>query len=187
MGSATSKAARTLPKTAAAKPPPSWAGARTPALEDLPTRHTQRPLASETKDDNIMKDAQDPQLHANLARLGPVRVDHHMQSVRTSAQIRRRFESRAQSEADAASSHAPRNRLLAASLSDLLDQRKYATSRKELEKFAEQYGIEVQKLESVARYVSTPSVDEKTAIRMVEDNGEESITMVVSLRLSCLV
>lgn len=30
----------------------------------------------------IMRDAQDPQLHANLARLGPVKVDHHMKSVR---------------------------------------------------------------------------------------------------------
>lgn len=29
-----------------------------------------------------MRDAQDPQLHANLTRLGPVKVDHHMQSIK---------------------------------------------------------------------------------------------------------
>jgi hypothetical protein len=35
----------------------------------------------------ILRDARDPQLHANLNRLGPVRVDHHMQTVRTVRQL----------------------------------------------------------------------------------------------------
>jgi len=31
----------------------------------------------------IQRDARDPQLLANLSKLGPVRVDHHMQTIRT--------------------------------------------------------------------------------------------------------
>jgi hypothetical protein len=37
---------------------------------------------SELRELAIEKDAQDPDFLANLSRLGPVRVDHHMQTVR---------------------------------------------------------------------------------------------------------
>lgn len=42
----------------------------------------------------IQRDARDPQLLANLNRLGPVRVDHHMQTVRTVSQTVVRFTTR---------------------------------------------------------------------------------------------
>ena len=69
-----------------------------------PSQTAPQPLASESKDEGkrcayihsssgrcsncvpplaILRDARDPQLHANLNKLGPVRVDHHMQTVRT--------------------------------------------------------------------------------------------------------
>lgn len=104
MGSASSKAARAYP----VKPgkSPSWGGARMPAYDPKtsPSQNARQPLASESKDEGkrrayirsssgqcsnyvpplaILRDARDPQLHANLNRLGPVRVDHHMQTVRT--------------------------------------------------------------------------------------------------------
>ena len=104
MGSASSKAARAYP----VKPgkSPSWGGARMPAYDPKtsPSQNTSQPLASESKDEGkrrayirsssgqcsnyvpplaILRDARDPQLHANLNKLGPVRVDHHMQTVRT--------------------------------------------------------------------------------------------------------
>lgn len=90
MGSSTSKAARTFPKSKT----PAWSGARTPRLDDAP-RQT---LAAEHKSKGIgiltsqragslddliaiQDDAGDPHFLANLNRLGPVRVDRHAQTV----------------------------------------------------------------------------------------------------------
>ncbi|ETW85520.1 hypothetical protein HETIRDRAFT_470555 [Heterobasidion irregulare TC 32-1] len=185
MGSASSKAARTLPKSVA-KLPPSWAGARAPGLTDaLPAgaheSQTQRPpLASETRNEAIERDARDPQLLANLSRLGPVKVDHHMQTVRTTEYVNQAFRSRAQSETEAALTRMPKNRLLAASLADLLEERRFVTTRGELEELAGKYGVDVEKLESVARFVNSPSVDEKDIVRVVESNGDEVVTMMAS-------
>ncbi|THH09483.1 hypothetical protein EW146_g8673, partial [Bondarzewia mesenterica] len=176
MGSASSKAARTLPKTAA-KPPPSWAGARTPGPSDVPPRaKPQNPRASETKDEDIERDSRDPQFLANLRRLGPVRVDHHMQTIRTADDVNRAYRSRVESETAASSSRVPHNRLLVDSLTDLLEERKLVTTQGELEELARRYGIDVDKLESLARFVNTPSVKEGSVVRVIEDNGDELIT-----------
>ncbi|TFY78019.1 hypothetical protein EWM64_g5994 [Hericium alpestre] len=175
MGSAASKAARKLPKSVTSKAAPPWAGARAPA--EGPHDAAQRPLAAETKDEGILQDAQDPQFLANLNRLGPVRVDHHMQSVKLQENVQQQFKTRADSEVQASSSHAPRNRLLAASLSELLEQRKYLATRDELAKLADQHGIDPDKLENVARFVNTPTVEEGSVIRSVDENGEEKLTM----------
>jgi hypothetical protein len=98
-----SKAARTLPK----EKKPSWAGSRTPLKHDS-TQETRRsmpsrPLAFENRTDGayyaratmfaslttcsnvvlaVEADAKDPQFMSKLSQLGPVRVDHHMRSVR---------------------------------------------------------------------------------------------------------
>jgi hypothetical protein len=103
MGSSASKAARKLPKRAE---PPTWAGKRTPnpGQPDPPagvTREQVREnLASAQRTEGasatissgsastqfmvsaIEKDARDPHFLANLQQLGPVKVDHHMKTVR---------------------------------------------------------------------------------------------------------
>jgi len=135
-------------------------------------------LASETKDEEITRDAIDPQFMANLSRLGAVRVDHHMQTVRTADSINRGFRSRQQSEAEAAS-HPVRNHLLAPALSDLLDDRKRVTSIQELQSLATRYGVDVDKLERLARYVNSPSADEGTRRKVVEQ--EEELTTVKAI------
>jgi hypothetical protein len=100
MGSVSSKGARASSRKNGKVP--SWTGARIrphePKVSPLPT--ARQPWASETKDEGsaslvpnlyaqpnqikaIQRDAKDPQFLANLNRLGPVRVDHHMQTIRT--------------------------------------------------------------------------------------------------------
>lgn len=75
--------------------------------------------------------------------------------------------------------HSTRIPLLASTLSDMLDERKSVTSRKELERLAAKYKIEVAELESLSRFVNSPSIGEGTTVRKIQ-NGEENVTMTVS-------
>ncbi|KAI0062380.1 hypothetical protein BV25DRAFT_1870471 [Artomyces pyxidatus] len=188
MGSASSKAARTLPKTAS-KPPPSWAGTRTPGFGDAPAAEAaRRPLASETRSEAIEKDSRDPQLLANLSRLGPVRVDHHMQTIRTQeTHTNRLFRSRARSEEDAAGAQTPRNRLWGYALAELLDERKTVGTREEYGQLAERFGMDAEKLDSVARYVNSPSIREDSVKRVIGEDGEERVTMTAEWREPVIV
>ena len=86
---------------------------------------------------------------------------------------------RTQSEVEASASHPP-NRLLSAKLSDLLDERKQAASRKELESIANKYDMDIVKVESLVRFVNTPTVDEGTTVRTRDASGEQIITSEVS-------
>ncbi|KAI0315838.1 hypothetical protein OF83DRAFT_317838 [Amylostereum chailletii] len=185
MGSTSSKASRVLPKR-----PPSWAGARTPQAHEQqqpqPGLGVRGPRASETKDAAIERDAQDPHLLANLKALGQVRVDHHMQSVRT-ANVRSVYQSLAQSEADAAGAHTPRNRLWGYSLSSLLEERQAVTSPSELKLLADKYNVDVDKLENVARYVNFPSVMEGSHRKEYDSAGNERIVMTAEWREPVIV
>ncbi|KZT72278.1 hypothetical protein DAEQUDRAFT_664501 [Daedalea quercina L-15889] len=182
MGGAASKPSRQFPKTP--KPPPTWAGARTPHPDEPgvsagPNRPGP-PRASETKDEAIERDARDPQFMAMLSKLGPVKVDHHMQTVRPAAdQAQRVFQARQRSEEDARSLAPTRNKMLAGTLYALLEERKLVTTREELEKLASRYEIDVDKLESVARFVNSPSVDEGSVRKEVDKDGVEQVKMMV--------
>lgn len=92
MGGSSSKVARKLPT----KAKPSWAGARSEGAQ--PARPSPV-MASEVKDKGpdlpfhaltlnqfpsaIEMDARDPHFMQKLNQLGPVKVDHHMATVRT--------------------------------------------------------------------------------------------------------
>lgn len=89
-------------------------------------------------------------------------------------------QSRAQAEFEATPSHATRNRLVSVTLSELLDERKAATSRKALESIANKFGMDIAKLDSLARFVNTPTIGETTIMRNRNGNGEEIITSTVS-------
>ncbi|KAG6896733.1 hypothetical protein C0992_006450 [Termitomyces sp. T32_za158] len=180
MGGTVSKAGRRLPKRAEA---PSWAGARTPHPSDPPSNNPSSERgASERKTKEIEKDAHDPHFLANLSRLGPVRVDH-MQTIPLSTpstttvarETSQLFKSRLESEHEASSTTPVHNRLHAVSLSYLFDERKSARSTQDIERLAKQYGIDASKLESLARYVSSPSVQSGSEKRTVEKDGEESL------------
>lgn len=70
--------------------------------------------------------------------------------------------------------------MLAMTLSDLLDERKHVATRKELMSLAERYGIDVEKLESVARFVNTPTVEDGSVRTVTDSDGNEKVTMLVS-------
>ncbi|KAF5387107.1 hypothetical protein D9615_001863 [Tricholomella constricta] len=170
---AASKAGRKLPKRAET---PSWAGVRTPHASEQPLADRR---ASETRTEEIDRDARDPDFLANLNRLGPVRVDHHMQTIRPkTTETKQLFKSRLESEHEASSLLPVHNRLHAASLSELLDKQKAARSAQDVERLAKQYGIDVAKLENLTRFVTSPSVQGGTAVRTVEKDGEESVMMM---------
>ncbi|EMD38582.1 hypothetical protein CERSUDRAFT_113766 [Gelatoporia subvermispora B] len=175
MGGAASKPARQFPKTVK----PSRTGARTPGPQH--TADSQRPplpRASETKDEAIERDSKDPQLLANISRLGPVAVDHHMRTVRLTADsTNQTFQTRLQSEVEARSSRQTHNHLLPSSLFDLLNERKAVTRPADIENLAKRYGIDAARLESLARFVTPPSIREETTTKTVGEDGIEKVTM----------
>jgi len=144
-----------------------------------------QPLASESKDEAILRDARDPQLHANLNRLGPVRVDHHMQTVRTQAHVTELFQSRARAEDQAASMRIPRNHLLVSSLVALLSERQNVLGNSGAAQLAEKYAMDVGRLESLARSVNVPRVREG-GVRYIKDaqSGEETAISEIAWRES---
>ncbi|KAF8496709.1 hypothetical protein F5888DRAFT_1701989 [Russula emetica] len=168
MGSASSKLARTSATKSGKKP--SWSGASIPphGTKSSPGARAQQPWASEFKDEEIQRDAKDPQLLANLSRLKPVDVHHHKLSTGTKDHVRELFESRARAEDDAISARTPHNRLHVSSLVELLKERKDmvvddsggSSTTATTKQLAKKYGVDVELLEKLVRYVNVPSEHE---------------------------
>lgn len=157
--------------------------AHDPKTSPLPT--ARQPLASESKDEAILRDARDPQLHANLNRLGPVRVDHHMQTVRTQERFTELFQSRARAEDQAASMRIPRNHLLVSSLVALLEERQNVLGgAAAATQLAEKYAMDGGRLESLVRSVNVPRVREGGVRRIKDAQGEETVISEVEWRES---
>lgn len=95
----------------------------------------------------------------------------------------RLFESRAKPEFEASLPHLPKNHLYSSTLTELLNQRKSAHTQKDLEKLSKEFGIELDKVESLVRFVTTPSVI-GSAIHPVGKDGEGSMSTV---RCLCIV
>ncbi|KAG8747652.1 hypothetical protein FRC10_000195 [Ceratobasidium sp. 414] len=74
----------------------------------------------------------------------------------------------------------PSNRLLALSLSDILDARKSASSSKEVSEIARSRGIDAKTLEHLVRFINTPSVAPGGVVRTVGKDGEERTTMLAT-------
>ncbi|KAI0646888.1 hypothetical protein C8Q79DRAFT_1009047 [Trametes meyenii] len=167
MGSVASKPARKL-----ARAPPAWAGARTPSTgEQAPASRYPTPRASEIKDESIEQDSKDPHFMANLSRLGQVRAVDRAQ---------RLFQTRLQSEDEARSARPPHNHLVAGALIDLLEERKYVSTPKDLIQLANKYDIDHKKVENLARYVNSVSIHQDSVKRWVSDDGEERTTMIAT-------
>lgn len=90
-----------------------------------------------------------------------------------------------QSEAEADPNNPTRNRVLSATLAELLNERKMAP-RKDVEALVNGYGMDLAKLESLARHVNTPSVGEGTRKVIKHGSGEETITSTVSRTFTIL-
>ncbi|KAI6036630.1 hypothetical protein BKA83DRAFT_4165633, partial [Pisolithus microcarpus] len=153
------------------KEKPAWAGSRTlPDPGAVPRHESKPPLASDSKSRAIEVDGRDPQFMSKLNMLGPVRVDHHMQSVHPTDHAQAMYRSRMQSEVEATNIRVVHDRLLASSLSSLLDTRKSS--------LATRYGIDVGRLQQLCRHFNTPSADDRTIVRTMDENGEESVTVM---------
>jgi len=173
MGGAWSKGGRKLPTKATSTVQPGWAGARAP-LRRQPDDQADRISASETKSRVIQEDGADPQFLASLHRLGPVKVDHNMRPVLPGEENATRFRQHALSEEQAASSQTPRNRVVAASLVRILDERKSLSTRGQVEALAERYNMDYAVLEKLARFVTSPTSDPSTAKKLVTDEGSRT-------------
>ena len=88
---------------------------------------------------------------------------------------------RSETETSSRSHHTARNHLQASVLVELLEERKSSKNRQELVRLAEMYGVDLAKLESVARHVNTPSIDEDSITKRIGENGEETVTMRVGV------
>ncbi|TCD65405.1 hypothetical protein EIP91_002704 [Steccherinum ochraceum] len=176
MGGASSKAARQFPKSGSIQTPRT--SARPSMPEVRPDTKVNIPRASETRTAAIEEDAKDPHLAANLTRLGPVRVDHHMKTIQPMVdQVSRTFQSRLQSEQQATSSGSTRNRLVVSALTSLLDEKKASSRSGDLQSLADLYHIDLAQLQRIVRYVNSPSVDPESVVRTLNDDGTERTTM----------
>ncbi|KAF8168732.1 hypothetical protein BJ912DRAFT_1067583 [Pholiota molesta] len=172
MGNSASKAARRYPSRADI--PRNAAKASRP---EVPAQGSK--LAESHRSEAIEKDAGDPDFLSNLSRLGPVQVDHHMQSIRPvwkalcyDGSEQHDASLRVSRQGGGRCIRAEQKPLYAFVLSDLLDRRKAVRSRQDLEKLAKEFNIDVDKLESLARFVNSPSID-KATIRPIAGKSEE--------------
>lgn len=119
-----------------------------------------------------MRDASDPQFLANLRKLGAVKVDHHMQTMRVASDdTTQMLQTRARTDEEAASFQLSRNHLYSYTLTQLLEERK----TQPVAALAEKYNMDAAKLESLCRFVNVPTIDTARERRQVMDNGEEYV------------
>ena len=93
-------------------------------------------------------------------------------------------QSRLRSDDETRSSRPTHNRLIASSLLDLLQERKYITTQKQLEELVNKYDVDLDKIQRLASHVNSVSVDQNTVKRWVGEDGAEHVTMLVSVSLS---
>lgn len=93
--------------------------------------------------------------------------------------MRNMLHSRDVSEQQASSSTPTRNRILAGSLYQLLEDRKNVQSRAELASLASSYGVDESILERLTRTVNTPTIAEDTRRMVTNEAGEERMAVLV--------
>ncbi|EEB96770.1 hypothetical protein MPER_04041, partial [Moniliophthora perniciosa FA553] len=132
------------------------------------------------KEAAILEDARDPQFLSNLSQLGPVSVNQPLQPVRSAAAAKSRqlLESRMRSDQEENSPHTFRHRVSGPTLTFLLDQRKSGASIEEVKNLANKHGVDLEKLESVSRYVNSVSIQNGSIVRTVGQDGEENVSVM---------
>ncbi|EPQ27757.1 uncharacterized protein PFL1_04894 [Pseudozyma flocculosa PF-1] len=154
---------------------PQYAPSRTDATRQ------QQAQASETKTQDIMRDASDPQLLQNLARLGAVNVPKHSTNYQPTDQMLRILAARSKASLDpsdhtagsattptaASSSRSPNastaasERVSATTLSLLLDDRKHCETHADLEKLAVEYDLPLATIQQLARHFNSPTMGDE--------------------------
>ena len=97
------------------------------------------------------------------------------------------FESRSKSELS--SSQPTKNALHAFILSDLLDKRKSVHSKQDIEALSQQFGVEIDTMDRLTRFVNSPSID-SSRIRPAKGKSEEEgfvATVSIFLLYGCQI
>jgi len=124
----------------------------------------------------------DPQLLANLTRLGPVKVDHGMRGLKlTGLNANRILNTQKQSETEAQTGETKLNHIQAPSLFDALTRLQGAEDDQTVEKLAGEYNLEGRVLRELGKIVNVPTPDETTARTMVDEDGAEVVLKTVRL------
>lgn len=124
----------------------------------------------------------DPQLLANLTRLGPVKVDHGMHGLKlTGVNTSRILQTQKQSETEAQAGETKPNHIQASSLFDALTRLQEAKDDQTVEKLAGEYNLEGRVLRELGKIVNVPTPDETTARTVVDEDGAEAVLKTVRL------
>jgi len=132
----------------------------------------------------------DPQLLANLTRLGPVKVDHGMHGLKlTGVNAGRILNTQKQSETEAQTGKTKRNHVQAPSLFDALTRLHEVKDEQTLERLAGEYNLDGGVLKELGRTVNVPTPDETTMRTVVDEDGAEvvlkTVRRVQEVRLRC--
>lgn len=128
----------------------------------------------------IREDGTDPQLLANLTRLGPVKVGHRMDSFRpTGVGTSRILNAQKQSETEAQTGRTKRNHIQAPSLFDALTRLQEAQDGRTLERLAGEYNLDGGVLKELGKIVNVPTPDEATTRTVVDEDGAEVVLKTV--------
>lgn len=130
----------------------------------------------------ILEDGIDPQLLANLTRLGPVKVDHGMHGLKvTGANASQILNIQRRSETEAQTGETKRNHVRAPSLFDVLTRLQEAKDEQALENLAGEYNLDSGVLGELGKTVNVPTPDETTARTVVDEDGAEVVLKTVRL------
>lgn len=159
-------------------------------------RHTRglpehlHPSFSEDKSHSIKQDSQDPQLMANLQKLGPVRVPRGKISFRSSNEMLNILAAREKNqneEAQDASSvqgqtanavaagRSQTNRLSIHGILQLLDERKRCQTQRQVDELSVGFDIDRKVLDDLARLVNSPSIEQEHHVRTNELKGQDAV------------
>ncbi|KAN0060508.1 hypothetical protein ACQY0O_007843 [Thecaphora frezii] len=145
-----------------------------------PPGPTPATLASESKTQDIVRDASDPQLLKNLARLGAVKIRKQATNYEPSDQMLHILAARQKASLEACDSFAGSaatpassgGRLGASTLSQLLDERKACTSLRDLERLAVEYDVPLRRIEELAQRFNPPTVGDEIYAENVGERDE---------------
>jgi len=130
----------------------------------------------------------DPQLLANLKRLGPVKVDHGMQGLKpTGVNASRILNTQKQSETEAQTGETKRNHIQTPSLFDALTRLQEVKDDRTLERLAAEYNLDGNVLRELGKTVNVATPDETTARTVVNEDGAEVVLKTVSLVCEVLI
>lgn len=128
----------------------------------------------------------DPQLLANLTRLGPVKVDHGMRGLKlTGVPTSRILNAQKRSETEAQTGETKRNHLQAPLLSNALARFQEVRDERMVGRLAGEYNLDAGVLRELGKTVNVPTPDETTARTIVDEGGAEVVLKTVRLVRVC--